>query len=92
MAPEQHPHPDSSGPDKDAKIFVNTRPHLVPKNSDVTYEQAMTLAYPSPDPAAFTYEVTYQRAEGNKSGTLVAGGKVKAKDQMVFDVVRARLS
>jgi hypothetical protein len=85
MPPEDHP--DTHEP-KDVEIFVNTRSHRVPKNSDVTYEQVVNLAFPNPD-TAFQYEVTYQRAEGNKSGTLTAGGRVKAKNGMIFDVERA---
>jgi Multiubiquitin len=76
--------------DKDHKtvtIIVNTRKHSVPKNHEISFEEVVALAFPAPptgENVGFT--VMYQRAEGNKDGTLVAGQTVKVKEGMIFDV------
>lgn len=77
---------------KEVTIFVNTRPHEVPKG-DVSFEAVVKLAYPSAPPGAnIGYTVTYQRAQGNKDGVLVAGQSVKVKEGMIFDVTATDLS
>jgi hypothetical protein len=70
-------------------IYVNTRPKTVTKNEEVTFERAVDLAYDGNPPSGPNVEITvmYQRAEGNKDGTLVPGGRpVKAKEGMILDV------
>jgi hypothetical protein len=70
-------------------IYVNTRPKEVTKNEDISFERAIDLAYDGNPPSGPNVEFTvmYQRAEGNKDGTLVPGGQpVKAKEGMIFDV------
>lgn len=70
-------------------IYVNTRPKTVTKNEEITFERAVDLAYDSNPPSGPNVEITvmYQRAEGNKDGTLVPGGRpVKAKEGMILDV------
>lgn len=83
------------GPGKDPKpvtIYVNTHPHTVAKD-DISFEEVVALAYPTPPPGAqIGYTVLYQRGQGNKDGTLVAGQSVKAKDGMIFDVTATDLS
>lgn len=76
---------------KDAKnvtVIVNTRQKEVGKNEDISFERAIDLAYNGDPPSGpnIGFTVMYQRAEGNKDGTLVAGQSVKAKEGMVFDV------
>lgn len=78
---------DKVKPDKVVTIVVNTRKHSVPKNHEISFEEVVAFAYPAPpvgENVGFT--VMYQRAEGNKDGTLVAGQTVKARDGMIFDV------
>jgi len=55
---------------------------------DISYEQVTLLAFPNPPPGVvITYTVEYERAEGNKEGSLVMGGKpVAVKDGMIFTV------
>lgn len=77
---------------KPVTIYVNTIAHEVEKD-DISFEEVVALAYPTPAPgpnAGFT--VLYQRAHGNKDGTLVAGQTVKVKDGMMFDVTPTDLS
>lgn len=87
---------DSAKPDKDHKtvtIYVNTVAHEWPKDDDISYEEVVALAYPTPQPGATDgYTVIYQRANGNKDGNLVAGQRVKVKEGMVFDVTATHLS
>lgn len=67
-------------------IIVNTREHTVEKD-EVTYDDIVSLAFnPVPSGPNVVITVTYHRAEGNKSGDLLPGQSVKAKDGMVFDV------
>ena len=75
--------------DKTVNVIVNTRTKTVGKNEDITFERAVDLAYDGNPPTGenISFTVSYQRAEGNKDGTLTPGGKpVKAKEGMVFDV------
>lgn len=72
---------------KAIEIFVNARPHLV-DDKEVTYEQAVELAFPGQTPGADTeYIVTYTRAQhGNESGSLTPGGRVRVKKGTSFAV------
>lgn len=79
-------------PDKESKIItiiVEGTPHEWPKSA-ITYEEVVTLFEPSyPQHPETTYSVKYKRGEGNKpEGTLSAGGSVKTKNGMVFNVSR----
>lgn len=73
---------------KTVTIIVEGTPHEWPKNEDISYEQVVTLEVPDysqhPD---ITYSVKYKNGHGNKpEGTLSPGGKVKAKEGMIFSV------
>lgn len=87
-------HDDGNG-DKDPKtvdIFVNTKPHSVPKG-EISFETVTKLAYPAAPPGGnIGYTVTWQRGHGSKDGTLVAGQSVPVKDGMIFDVTATDLS
>ena len=74
--------------DHDITIFVNTRPKSVIKNEELTFERVVALAFNDNPPSGPNVDITvmYQRAEGNKDGTLTPGKSVKAKDGMIFDV------
>lgn len=76
------------GHDKTVTIIVNTRPKTVEKNSDVSFELAIEFAYGSTPPTGenMSFTVTYERAEGNKSGSLTADNSIKAKEGMIFHV------
>ncbi|HWJ63701.1 multiubiquitin domain-containing protein [Aquihabitans sp. G128] len=80
-----------NGP-KPVTIFVNTIAHQVAKD-DISYEDVVHLAYPEghggQNPG---YTVLYERANGNKAGSLGPGQSVKAKDGMIFDVTPTNLS
>lgn len=86
---------DTTGNDDDAKtvgIFVNTKPHTVPKG-EISFETVTALAYPTTPPGGnIGYTVTWQRGHGSKDGTLVAGQSVRVKDGMIFDVTATDLS
>lgn len=77
MSQPEHEH-------KLVSIVINTREFQVEKD-DIAFEEVVGLAFPTRDPNQM-FSVTYHRAEGNKSGELLAGKTVKVKDGMVFDV------
>ncbi|MDQ1734128.1 MAG: hypothetical protein QOH56_379 [Pseudonocardiales bacterium] len=68
-------------------IYVNTRAKQW-SEKDITYEQLVALAFTTPPTGEnVDITVTYRRGEGNKSeGSLTAGGSVRVKDGMIFDV------
>jgi hypothetical protein len=83
--------PDHDKP-KPVTIYVNTSPHAVEKD-EISFDEVVTLAYPTPPPGGnISFTVLYQRAHGNKDGTLVTGQTVKVKDGMIFDVTPTDLS
>jgi hypothetical protein len=94
MSNEKHDDTEKGG-DKGLKtvtIYVNTRPYTVEKD-EISFEEVTKLAYPTTPPGGnIGYTVMYQRAQGNKDGTLVAGQTVKVKDGMIFDVTATDLS
>jgi hypothetical protein len=74
-------------PPKTVTIIVNTRSHMVEKNEEISFKEVVALACPNvPTGENVGFTVMYQRAQGNKDGTLVAGQAVKVKDGMIFDV------
>ncbi len=80
--------------EKTVTIIVNGRERSWPKNSEISYEQVVELAFTSP-PSGEGVQITvqYTRGEGHKpSGTLVKGQSVKVKDGMVFDVTATNRS
>lgn len=72
---------------KTVTIIVNGREREVEKG-DLSYEQVVNIAYNNNPPQGENVIITvkYSRAEGNKNGTLLPGGTVKAKEGMIFDV------
>lgn len=93
MSDDKHDDDQRSGKNpKTVTIYVNTRAHRVEKD-EISFEEVTKLAFPTTPPGAnIGYTVTYQRAHGNKDGTLVAGKSVKVKDGMIFDVTATDLS
>jgi hypothetical protein len=80
----------AKGKDKTIEIVVNGTPYDVPKKDELTYTEAVTLAFPDyPQHPEITYSVVYTRGHGNKpEGTLSPGGSVKVKEGMSFVVTR----
>lgn len=88
MANEKgHDDSDDYGQGHQVTIVVNAQNKVV-TSKDLTYEEVVELAYPTPPTGEnVVITVTYRRGHGNKSeGTLVAGESVKAKEGMVFNV------
>ncbi len=69
------------------EIIVNAQPKQV-TGKEATFEEIIALAFSNPPSGAnVIFTVTYRRGEGNKpEGSLVAGGTVKLKDGMIFNV------
>lgn len=66
-------------------IIVNGRQFTVP-DDDVSFEEVVRLAFPSPDPCAL-FRVSYEKAAGpNTEGNLVAGQSVKVRKGTIFHV------
>ncbi|MFJ8770383.1 multiubiquitin domain-containing protein [Streptomyces clavifer] len=78
---------------KPVTIIVNARPHTW-EAKDITYEQAVELAYPGQQPNdQDTYTVRYSRGHnGHGTGSLTASHSVRVKKEMVFDVYRTSRS
>jgi len=77
------------GQNKTVNIFVNGREVTVTKGK-ITYDEVVTLAYPTPDFQNNTYKVTYFRKNDNHEGVLTKGGNpVEVIEGMVFTVVPA---
>jgi hypothetical protein len=76
-----------SGPPKTYRIVVNGQERVVTTKT-VTYEQIVVLAFPTPPTGQnIMYTVSYDDGpHANPSGSLTAGGKVKVKDGMIFNV------
>lgn len=85
--------PDGAGKGpKLVTIYVNTVAHKVEKD-EISFEDVVDLAFPTPPPGGnIGFTVLYQRAHGNKDGSLVSGQTVKVKDGMIFDVTPTDLS
>jgi hypothetical protein len=67
-------------------IIVEATSHEWPKD-EITYAEVITLEDPTfPQHPERVYSVTYERAQGNKSGVLSPGGSVKVKNEMMFYV------
>jgi Multiubiquitin len=69
-------------------IIVNGQAKTVPRNTELTYDEVVNLAFPhAPTGPTIQYTVQYTRGHGDKpAGTLVEGQSVKVKDGMEFDV------
>jgi len=78
----------SKDKDKTVTIIVNGRQRSWPKNSEISYEQVIHLAFENPPTGdGIQITVNYTRGEGHKpTGSLVEGESVKVKEGMVFDV------
>lgn len=67
-------------------IVVNARAHEVPKG-DIAFSDVVQLAFGTTSNPQAVYTITYERGqEGNHEGILPAGGAVKVKKDMIFNV------
>lgn len=73
---------------KTVTIVVEGTPHEWPKNSEITYIQLVALEFPDfAQHPETTYSIKYTKGQSNKpEGVLVAGGSVKVKEGMIFNV------
>lgn len=70
-------------------IIVNAEPKTVPSR-EVSYNEVVALAYPTPPSPDTMFTVTYRNAEGpHKEGSLVYGQSVKVKEEGTIFNVRA---
>jgi hypothetical protein len=71
--------------EKVVEIVVNAEVREV-HNETLSYEEIVTLAFPTPAPGAF-YTVTFRHAKHPKEGSLKPGGTVEVKKQgTIFNV------
>ena len=69
-------------------IVVAATPHEWPHNTDISYAQVVTFAFPDyAQHPEISYTVKYRQGHGEKpEGILAPGGSVRVKDGMIFSV------
>jgi len=75
-------------------IYLNGRAKSLPKNHEITFSEAIQLAYDTP-PSGDGVQFTVQFTRGNSdrpTGTLLEGQSVKIKEGMEFDVTSTNRS
>ena len=79
---------DTMKGNKTVTIVVEGTPQEWPKNTEITYIQLVALEFPDfAQHPETTYSIKYTKGQGNKpEGILVAGGSVKVKEGMIFNV------
>lgn len=79
--------PKDQKEDQMISIIVNGREKIVEKG-ELTMDEIVRLAFETPPTGEFVcFTITYRRGQGNKpEGTLEAGGSVKIKKGMIFNV------
>lgn len=81
-APNNRP----EGQPKTITIFVNAEARTV-TGKEISFEEVVALANGLPSGPNILYSVSYQRGHGEKpTGTLVAGGTTRVKQEMIFSV------
>jgi hypothetical protein len=87
---EAHPRPGRPDPKppRTVTIIVNGERHEVRRDSDLSFEEVVALAFDDPPTGPNWYlTVTFRRGGGQRpDGALVAGQSVKVKEGMVFNV------
>jgi hypothetical protein len=79
---------EKQGETKDVTVHFNGRSKLLEKNSEITFNDAISYAFAQP-PTGDNLQFTVQYTKGHSDkpkGSLVEGQSVKAKDGMEFDV------
>lgn len=80
--------PEKPDETKDITVHFNGRSKLLKKNSEITFNDAITYSFAQP-PTGDNLQFTVQYTKGHSDkpkGSLVEGQSVKAKDGMEFDV------
>lgn len=76
---------NEKGKEKDYVLVVNGERHVV-HDEDVTFEQAVTLAFPSQSSSP-DFTVTFRGAQKPKEGSLKPGGSARIKKEgAIFNV------
>ncbi len=71
---------------KDYTIVVNGEGHVV-GNAIVTYEQVVSIGFPTPPSPETKFTVTFRKAHEPKEGSLIAGMSVEVKvNGTIFNV------
>ena len=79
---DEHEHDEA----KDVVIVVNGEPKQV-TSKEVSYEEVVKLAFPTPPFADTLYTVTFRNAKKPKEGSLGEGQSVEVKkDGTIFNV------
>lgn len=71
--------------EKQYRIIINGEEHIV-ETEVLSYEQVVSLAYPTPPEPNMIYTVTYRKAKEPHEGSLVPGQRVEIKEGTIFDV------
>lgn len=68
-------------------VIINARPYPV-EAKELSYADVVNLAYRGSPPVGenVIITVTYTRGENGKEGSMLPGDRVKAKNNMVFNV------
>jgi len=75
-------------PNHETRVIINGQEKTTAEK-ELTFEEVVSLAYDGDPPTGENWEftVTYRRGHGGKpEGSLVAGGSVKVKEGMIFNV------
>lgn len=77
---------DEAARTKEFEIVVNATKHEV-GSKDVSYEQVVKIAYPTPPSPDTLFTVSYRNAKQPKEGSLTAGHSVEVKREgTIFNV------
>ncbi len=87
MSNAQENKKEAPGNKKDVTIIVNGQQRTVRKE-ELSFAEVVALAFDNPPTGPnVIFTITYRRGQGDKpEGTLVAGGTVKVKEGMIFNV------
>jgi hypothetical protein len=86
MSQESKDKDHGNGHNKDYEIIINGTPHVV-DGEQVSYEQVVGFAFPTPPEGQTRFTVTFYKAHKPKEGTLGSGETVEVKKQgTVFNV------
>jgi len=78
--------PGDHSHDKEYTIVINGTEHTLPE-ATITYEQLVTLAYPSPPSPDTRFTVTFRKAAVPHEGSLSEGMSVEVKHRgTIFNV------
>ena len=87
MSNAQENKKEEPGNKKDVTIIVNGQQRTAHKE-ELSFAEVVALAFDNPPTGPnVIFTITYRRGQGEKpEGTLVAGGTVKVREGMIFNV------